>query len=184
MIAIRRRHHASAALGALWVGLALAASPALAQVDLGGHDSTLPIEITADSLTVRQQEQLATFQGNVDAVQGDLVLRADELRVFYAGSGDGDGGDEAAVRRIEATGNVLITSPQETAEGRRGVYDVAANRVSLEGAVVLTRDANVIRGAALDIDLASGVATMRAAPDAPREERVRAVFVPGQATGN
>ena len=48
-----------------------------------GYDTSLPIEITADSLEVRQEEQIAVFRGNVDAVQGDLNLRADELTVYY-----------------------------------------------------------------------------------------------------
>ena len=55
------------------------------------HDSSLPIEITADSLEVLQDQKIATFAGNVDAVQGDLVLSADQLRVHY-----GDDGTAAA----------------------------------------------------------------------------------------
>ena len=47
----------------------------------GGGDE--PIEITADRLVLEQNQQLATFTGNVDAVQGDTTLRTDKLRVFY-----------------------------------------------------------------------------------------------------
>ncbi|MGI9449125.1 MAG: LptA/OstA family protein, partial [Geminicoccaceae bacterium] len=47
------------------------------------RDQTLPIEISADSLEVAQEDRIATFAGNVDAIQGDLVLSADTLKVHY-----------------------------------------------------------------------------------------------------
>jgi lipopolysaccharide export system protein LptA len=42
-----------------------------------------PVEIVSDSLVVEQEKQLATFTGNVDAVQGEMRLRADKLLVYY-----------------------------------------------------------------------------------------------------
>jgi lipopolysaccharide export system protein LptA len=151
------------------------------------HDTSLPIEITADSLDVVQDQKIATFRGNVDAIQGDMVLSADELRVHYR---DGDDAPEPAgagsVRRIEAEGNVFLSSPRETAQGATGVYDVATNRVTIEGAVVLTRDDNVIRGQRLEIDLVSGRSQMFAAVPSTEgggvAERVRALFTPEGST--
>lgn len=152
------------------------------------HDTSLPIEITADSLEVLQNEQIATFTGNVDAVQGDLVLSADLLRVHYGGGGDSASGPAAAgsIRRIEAEGNVFLSSPRETAQGDAGVYDVASNQLSMEGAVVLTRDDNVIRGQRLELDLVSGRSRMLAAVPSTdggtAPQRVRALFTPDSST--
>jgi lipopolysaccharide export system protein LptA len=152
------------------------------------HDSSLPIEITADLLEVEQRDRIATFTGNVDAVQGELVLSADKLRVFYSGNdqaGEAAPGATGSIRRIEAEGNVFITSPAETAQGETGVYDVADNSLSLDGSVVLTRGDNVIRGDQLEIDLVSGRSRVTAA--APSDEgggprdRVRALFTPQNA---
>jgi lipopolysaccharide export system protein LptA len=146
------------------------------------HDSTLPIEITADSLEVVQDEQIATFMGNVDAVQGDLVLTSDQLRVHYRGSGEAPGMTAGSIRRIEAMGNVFLSSPEETAQGEFGVYDVDGALMTLEGAVVLTRDENVVRGERLEIDLATGRSQMFAAVPSTAggtpSQRVKAVFVP------
>jgi len=146
------------------------------------HDSTLPIEITADRLDVVQDEQLATFTGNVDAVQGDLVLTSDQLRVYYRSSEDAPGITAGSIRRIEAAGNVFITSPEETAQGEFGVYDVDGGLLTLEGSVVLTRDQNVVRGERLEIELASGRSQMFAAVPSTAggtpSQRVKAVFVP------
>jgi len=160
------------------------AAPAIAQTDgFGAHDNEAPIEITADELEVRQNENVATFRGQVDAVQGTLTLSADALDVFYGG--DGAAVEEAAgaealgdIRRVVARGNVVIASPRETANGSEGVYDVRTGEITLTGDVVLTRDDNVLRGNRLDIDLASGVSRLRAEGE---QGRVRAVFSPGNA---
>lgn len=148
------------------------------------HDTSLPIEITADSLEVLRNQQIATFTGNVDAVQGDLVLSADLLRVHYGDDEASAPGPAGAgpIQRIEAEGNVFLSSPRETAQGNAGVYDVASNQLTMEGAVVLTRDDNVIRGQRLEIDLVSGRSRMLAAIPSTEggtaPQRVRALFTP------
>lgn len=154
------------------------------------HDTTLPIEITADTLEVVQDEQVATFTGNVDAVQGDLVLSADRLLVHYRGGdqqADEAAGNGGTIRRIEALGNVLVTSPEETAQGEVGVYDVAGSLVTLEGSVVLTREEHVIRGERLEIDLTTGrsrvLAAVPSAEGGQPPERVRAIFTPSGGAG-
>jgi lipopolysaccharide export system protein LptA len=148
------------------------------------QDNSLPIEITADSLEVLQNQKIATFTGNVDAVQGDMVLSADQLRVYY---GDTDGAapgpaGTGSIRRIEADGNVFLSSPRETAQGEAGVYDVAANQLTLDGAVILTQGDNVIRGQRLEVDLASGrsrvFAAVPSAEGGTAPQRVRALFTP------
>jgi lipopolysaccharide export system protein LptA len=148
------------------------------------HDTSLPIEITADSLEVLQDRKIATFAGNVDAVQGDMVLRADQLRVHYGDDGKAAPGAPGmgSIRRIEAEGNVLLSSPRETAQGEIGVYDVPANQLTMEGSVVLTQDDNVIRGQRLEIDLVSGRSRVLAAVPSTEggtaPQRVRALFTP------
>jgi lipopolysaccharide export system protein LptA len=148
------------------------------------HDTSLPIEITADSLEVVQDRKIATFAGNVDAVQGDLVLSADQLRVHYGDDANAAPGPPGmgSIRRIEADGNVFLSSPRETAQGDAGVYDVASNRLTLEGAVVLTQEENVIRGQRLEIDLVSGRSQVFAAVPSTEggtaPQRVRALFTP------
>jgi lipopolysaccharide export system protein LptA len=162
--------------------------PSVAHAQAYQHDSSLPIEITANLLEVEQRDRIATFTGDVDAVQGELVLSADKLRVFYNSNdqaGEAAPGATGSIRRIEAEGNVFITSPQETAQGESGVYDVAGDLLTLEGSVVLTRDDNVIRGHQLEIDLASGVSRVIAATPSTEgggpTDRVRALFTPQDA---
>jgi lipopolysaccharide export system protein LptA len=163
--------------------LALACSATAAAAQGLRHDSNLPIEITADQLEVAQNDNLATFTGNVDAVQGDLVLSADRLRVYYYGNDQQrPAGASSSIRRIEADGNVFVSSPSQTAQGKEGVYDVASNQLSLDGSVVLTQGDNVIRGDRMEVDLVSGQSRVLAAvPSSAGGEppqRVRAIFTP------
>ena len=196
---------------ALCLAMTGAAAPLLAQqqavaatqgglVQKGGKQ---PIDITSDTLTVEQKKQLATFTGNVDAVQGDMKLRADRLLVHYAprpaggaaapaqvGTAAGPKAEPASsapapagpasssIQKIEAFGQVVLTSPAETAQGSQGVYDVVAGTMQLTGDVILTRGDNVIRGDRLDMDLNSGLSKVSGGQKAGR---VRALFTPGDA---
>lgn len=151
-------------------------------------DSRQPIEITADSLEVMQQEQQAEFSGNVIAVQGNMRIASDRMKVFYR-SGDEAKGDAQAVSRIEVHGNVFMSSPTETARGKKGIYDVDANHLTLMGDVVLTRGENVVKGETLKYDLTSGKSQIVGTGDTAggsadnteggKKGRVRGLFVPG-----
>ncbi len=145
-------------------------------------DTDQPIRINADSLEVKQQQQLAVFSGNVEAVQGNIVLRADTLRVHYKADKNGGGN---TISRLDALGNVFIASPAETAQGQRGVYDVTARVITLEGGVVLTRGDNVLRGSRLVLNLATGVSKLEGSVSGSamqgttrRGGRVQGIFVP------
>ena len=164
--------------------MATTPAPAAAQESpmggLGTHDSTQPIEIVADKLTVEQAAGRAIFLGNVVAEQGEMLLQSDELIVYYV-LGDETATSTQSIRRIEVEGNVTITSAEETAVGDKGFYDVVGERIELAGNVVLTRESNVISGDLLEIDVAQQLATMTATgTEQPASERVRALFQPAQ----
>lgn len=169
------------------LALSAAAGDVLAQaVALPGQDSSKPIEIVADMLVVQQEKQIATFTGNVVAIQGDMTLKSELLRVFYAQEEQAEGAaapaDNTSIRRIEAEGEVSLANPTDTATGDRGVYDVPAQKVTLTGNVVLTSGDNVVKGSSLDMDLVTNISTVHsdAASADRREQRVRALFQPGK----
>ena len=168
-----RRTHVKYLILCVVISLGLG-GPVLAQSELGSdHDTSLPIEIAADSMEVEQERQVATFTGNVDAKQGDLRLRADVLVVHYADKADGSG---KTISLIEADGNVFVSSPDETAQGSHGVYDVTRRTIALDGPVTLTRGDNVIQGERLELELATGLSRVVGGT----EGRVKGVFVPEQ----
>lgn len=187
-IADRRRIGRGRALGtvvaAAWLAMALAhwPGPAAGQAPLQAKiDSDEPIEITADSLEVRQQEGVAIFSGNVDSIQGRMRLRADALEVYYRTEGAGGAAMPAqgAISRMHAKGRVFVSSPTETAQGDEGVYDVVARTIVLTGHVVLTRGDNVVRGTRLTLDLGTGVSRIEGKAGAAGErQRVKGLFMP------
>jgi lipopolysaccharide export system protein LptA len=126
-------------------------------------DSGQPVDVTSESLEVHQNEQKAIFVGNVVATQGESVLKTPRLTVFYDNSGTEGGATAAptqasAIKRLEASGGVVVTSADQKATGADGVFDMASNTATLTGNVVLTQGKNVIRGKKLVVDMKTGVA--------------------------
>ncbi len=167
---------AAAVLGT--IALAGAASGAQELTSVGSFDADQPIEINADSLEVQQDNNLAVFSGNVIVVQGALRLKAQTLKVYYRRSEGSDTEAGAAISRIDAIGEVFLSSPNETAQGAVGVYDVEKRVVTLSGSVVLTRGDSVIRGERLVLDLTTGRSRVDGVVAGGQRERVRALFVP------
>lgn len=120
-----------------------------------------PIQIEADRLEVRDEEKLAIYSGHVRVRQGETIMEAPELRVFYAGEGlqaDGPAASSpagSAVTRIEAGPGVNVRSGDRTVSGDRAVLDMAKDLVTLEGNVVVTQGSNVVRGERLVVNLAT-----------------------------
>lgn len=145
-----------------------------------------PIEINADSLEVYQEESRAIFIGNVVAVQGEVRLKADKMTVHYSQAKEGkSAGEKSAIERLEVVGNVFLSTPEETASGASGLYDVAGREIRLKEKVVLTRGKNVLKGDHLVYNLNTGksvIDSSGAAVDSVtgKKQRVRALFVPGE----
>lgn len=123
---------------------------------LRGHDTQAPIDVDAARIEVRDADSQAIFTGDVKVRQAQMRLDADSIRVFYERAA----GDSLAIRRLDAQGNVRLTSPSERATGRYGIYDVDRRQVTMIGDVVLVRGDNVLRGQRLAIDLGSGRSTL------------------------
>jgi lipopolysaccharide export system protein LptA len=155
-------------------------------------DTKQPIEITSDQLQVMQAENKAIFEGNVVAIQGNVRLKSDKMTVYYAQKAAGapaakaaDPMGASAIKKIDVDGNVLLTTPQETASGARGDYDVVGQEIHLNENVVLTRDKNVLKGSALTYNFATQRSVMSGGAVATDgaskgKERVRALFMPKQ----
>lgn len=142
-------------------------------------DKNQPIEITADSLEVLQPDQVATFRGNVHAQQGDITLTAQQMTVHYRVKQERAGG-LGAVSQIDAVGNVELTTPEDTAKGDSGSYNVDQRKIWLTDNVTLTRGKNVLKGSRAEYSFDTGKSLLTSAPSQPGTApgRVRALFVP------
>ena len=164
------------ALGSLFGSLAQAV-----ETGFSDHDPNDPIQFSADRLEIKREGRVATFTGNVEAVQGDMTLLAREVRVYYQ---DADGNDSAglggSVARIDTRGNVRLSSRGDQARGDWAVYDVERRLVTVGGNVTFQQGENTISGNRLELDLESGQGRFRGRPDTGGggETRVRGEFVP------
>jgi len=136
-----------------------------------------PVNIQADKLVVRDKEKMATFTGNVHVTQGDTEMRSKVLVVFYVDTSKpgpapattmktappgapAQAGEQQQIRRIEATGGVVVTQKDQNAAGDSGSFDMQSNTVTLNGNVVVTHGKDVVRGQRLVVDLGTGVSRM------------------------
>ena len=105
------------------------ASAQMAELSQGG-----PIEVTArDGIEWRQHEQLVIARGAARAVRGGVTIDADLLLARYRPRGgapaetrppsEGPGG-ASEIWRLEAEGNVVITTATDRAEGDSAIYDL------------------------------------------------------------
>jgi lipopolysaccharide export system protein LptA len=121
---------------------------------LRGHNTNAPVDVAADRIEVQDRADRAVFSGNVVVKQAELTLTASRLTVAYANSGG------IQIQRLDASGNVIVRSPTETARGAFAIYDLDSKVITMLGGVTLTRGASHVSGARLVIDLNSGRAVM------------------------
>ena len=154
-------------------------SPVIAQeTGLRDHDVKREIEFSADDFEYRDKARTAIFSGNVVALQGELRLAADSIKVFFRKQKGAPSGARGTVMRVDASGNVEVRSPTETAHGDWGIYDVDRRIVTLGGAVTLKRGDTLIEGNRLELDLTAGRSRIESTTGTPGKQRVKGIFKP------
>ncbi len=137
-----------------------------ADIAFGGvqQDTSLPVTMDADALSINNADGTAVFSGNVIVVQGEMRLTASEVQVEYTPDGGG-------IKTLHALGGVTLTTAADAAEARDAVYTIDTGNVVMTGDVLLTQGQNAISGQKLVINLKDGTGVM--------EGRVQTVFTPG-----
>ena len=128
------------------------------------QDTSLPVEVSADALSVSQNDGSALFTGNVIIGQGEMRLSAPRVLVFYIQN-------QSGVERLEATGGVTLVNGDQAAEADTAEYEVNRGTIRMVGNVLLTQGANTLVSDSMDVDLENGTALMNG--------RVRTVFQSG-----
>ncbi len=83
------------------------------------------------------------------------------------------------LKRVEAYGHVILTTPTEIVTADRGVYLPDTGLARVVGHVHVTRGENQLNGAAAIVNMKTGVATMTEAPN----RRVHGLIVPNGSGG-
>ncbi|HEY5598523.1 MAG TPA: LptA/OstA family protein [Kiloniellales bacterium] len=132
--------------------------------------------ITArDSLEYWEKRQIAVARGDAMAVREDKRIRADVLTAHFEPAANQD----LQLTKVDAFGNVRVNTATEFARGDRGVYYVAREFATLSGSVKITREDNQLNGEYAEVDMASGVSRLMAAPPGGTgATRVQGLIVP------
>jgi lipopolysaccharide export system protein LptA len=125
-------------------------------------DSDEPIDITGDSLEII--DDVATWTGNVRAIQGEAILTSDRLVATLDENG--------AFTTIRALGTVRYSNGKEAITGETALYDAGARAITISDNVVVTQGKTVMTGGALVYWLDTG----RIRFTAPGGERIRGIF--------
>jgi lipopolysaccharide export system protein LptA len=135
---------------------------------------TTPTDIITarDSLEWYDAKNEAVARGNAVAIRADRRLNADVLVAHV----ERPQGGEARITRVDAHGGVLVSTPQEVARGRAGVYNLDTGLVTLTGNVTITRGENEIKGETAVVDLNNNVSRMIAGPSTGG--RVQGLVIP------
>ena len=152
-------------------------------------DTKAPIHIEADRMESDQKKEAVVFAGNVEAKQGDMVIRADEMTVFYqAEQEDEETGKQQApasagvaaggksIRKLFAKGNVKIVKEGWIASGDMVDYFAEERKVLLTGNTKVWQDNNMVSGETVTIFLDEGKSIVERSPE--EGERVKAFFYP------
>lgn len=162
-----RQRWVSSAIVILCLALAHPAAAEGTNVAFGGlrADTSLPVEVKSDSLSVNQADGQAVFTGNVLVTQGEMRLSATEIKVEYSA-------DKTGIAKLYATGKVLLVNAKDAAQADQAVYTIATGEVVMTGNVLLTQGQAAMSAENLVIDLTSGTGRL--------EGRVTTTFTPGK----
>lgn len=188
---MRSSRAAGLAAAVLLSGLSMQAHAQQAERGVVGRMSGLtmsgnqPIQIESDRLEVLDTENRAIFTGNVNVTQGDTLMKAGKMTVFYVGKG-GQGTavtGSANIERLEVQDKVYIKSKDQVATGDRGTFEMATEILTLAGReVVLSQGTNVLVGCQLVVHMKTGRAEVEGCKGGGGNGRVIMSITPGAQT--
>ncbi len=134
------------------------------------------IHISAERLISNTADNNAEFIGNVRAKQGETLITADSLKIFFSGgSGAGSASPAQSLKKLVATGNVEIKFDNRLAVARQAVYITAQRMLILTGpGATITSGDNTITGETITFYRADGRFTVEGGSNG----RVNAVILP------
>ncbi len=104
-----------------------------------------PISITSKTMTVKNLENLAIFDGEVVMIQDDVTITSDHAEVSFVSKGPAQGDTKSGllstesplganeISLIHAWGNVILTQGEKRAESKEVFYYHQEDRVVLTG---------------------------------------------------
>lgn len=139
-----------------------------------------PISIEANRMVSQENKNSVVFIGKVDARQGNLTIKTDEMTVFYLerkdGTTRGQQGDQSVsqVEKLICTGNVKVSQGDWLGVGNRMEYFAGERKAVLSGNAKAWQGQNMVSGKTIVYYLAE----KRSVVEPDGNSRVRAIIHP------
>jgi lipopolysaccharide export system protein LptA len=151
-------------LSPLLAALAIVLTTALALPAVAAE----PVNVSADDFTIDQNNNNATFSGNVVITRTGLSMWADKVVVLYGSGGQSD------IDSLTATGNVRIKTESQDATGAKATFDPDTLILRLSGNVTVINAQGKLNGPDLTINLKTNSSVFKGNEGG----RVTGVFTP------
>lgn len=150
-------------------------------VCFAAEEAAVPISIEANRMVSQEKKNAVVFIGKVDARQGKVIIRTDEMTVFYTEKQDDKAPNKDApptnqVEKLVCTGNVKISQGDWLGTGDRMEYFAKARKAVLSGNAKAWQGQSMVSGKTIIYYLDEKRSVVE--PDASTNGRVRAVIHP------
>ncbi|MBN1382891.1 MAG: lipopolysaccharide transport periplasmic protein LptA [Deltaproteobacteria bacterium] len=139
------------------------------------------VEITSDRLDAYHEKRLVVFSGNAVATQGDIMIKADKILIYYKKNqedpeSEGSTGKKHGVdfEKIEAKGHVTVIQGDRVVSGDDAVYDDDAKKIAMTGNAVMREGNNIIHGETIVVYFKEN----RGVVEGAENKRVKATIYP------
>jgi lipopolysaccharide export system protein LptA len=131
------------------------ASLAYAENKLFNKQFDEPMEITSNRMEAFNEKKIVVFSGSAKATQGNKVLKADQLILYYTKEKETDKKNKSGtietektgdLEKVEAKGNVSLTQGEKVATGDEATYYRDSAKIIMTGNAVLNEGKNSIKG--------------------------------------
>ena len=134
--------------------------------------------IAHDSLEYYEGKQLAIARGKAMAVRGERRVRADILRAYFGA--ENKKRNSSKIERIEADGNVHLSTESEIVTADRGDYRINDGLAEVSGEVKITRGKTQLNGDRAEVNLNTGRSRLLTSKPGSKNpnKRVRGIIMP------
>ena len=147
--------------------------PSMAIGQAAAEKPAQPISIEANRMVSQEQKNSVVFIGKVDARQGNLTIKSDEMTVFYA-EGQQGGQPTNQMEKLICTGNVKISQGDWLGAGERMDYFARERKAILSGNAKAWQGQDMVSGKSIVYYLDE----KRSVVEPDSSNRVRAIIHP------
>ena len=108
---------------------------------------------SSDQMTVDNELSQAELIGNVEIVQGDLLLYADYVRITYSKG-------QSKIDALFARDNVILISGEDRATAYEADYNLKRGTIVMTGNALVRQGGNTVSADRAEFDIDSGAASM------------------------